>query len=217
MRIFIGFDPRQPVGLQVLMHSIYRRASRPVSITPLVLSQLPIKRQGLTQFTFSRYLVPHLCKYHGSGVFMDADMLCLGDICELESHLQPDCAVHVVDTLVKFERPSLMLFNNALCKTLTPAYIESHQPQSLAWAEGKIGSLPAEWNHCVGYSAPRKDAKLVHYTAGIPCWPETADCEYAEEWKREFQASCSTVTWESLMGNSVHAQMVRSGGLRRAA
>jgi lipopolysaccharide biosynthesis glycosyltransferase len=69
--------------MQVLAHSIYKRASKPVSITPLVLSQLPIKRVGLTEFTYSRYLVPYLCGYEGLAIFMDADMLCLGDVHEL--------------------------------------------------------------------------------------------------------------------------------------
>ena len=58
LRIFVGIDERQPVAYHVLVSSIQRRSSRPVAITPLLIHQLPIKRQGLTTFTFSRYLVP---------------------------------------------------------------------------------------------------------------------------------------------------------------
>ncbi len=216
IRCFIGFDPRQPIALQVLAHSIYRRASQPVSITPLVLSQLPIARRGLTEFTFSRYLVPHLCGFEGQGVFFDADMLCLGDVAELLALADPAAPVSVVDTGIKFERPSLMVFNNALCKMLTPENIEAQPVNALAWSQ-PLGLLPAEWNHLVGYNKPRTDAKLVHFTAGIPCWPETRGCEYSQEWLNELQAGNSTVPWAELMGGSVHAKMVQSGHLQRAA
>mgnify|MGYP003348841068 CR=1 FL=1 len=79
LRIFIGIDARQPVAYHVLVSSIQRRASRPVAITPLILEQLPIQRQGLTTFTFSRYLVPYLCGYEGQGLFIDSDMILLDD------------------------------------------------------------------------------------------------------------------------------------------
>ena len=84
IRIFIGLDPRQPVAYHVLCHSILRRASQPVSITPLMLHSLPIERTGLTEFTFTRFLVPWLCDYRGVGIFMDSDMLVLGDVAGLD-------------------------------------------------------------------------------------------------------------------------------------
>jgi hypothetical protein len=48
-----------------------------------------------------------------------------------------------------------------------------------------IGALPDRWNHLVGYSAPRPDAALVHYTLGGPYFAEYRDCEYAAEWFAE--------------------------------
>lgn len=207
MRVFIGFDERQPVAVQVLAHSIYRRASKPVSITPLVLSQLPIKRVGLTQFSMSRYIVPYLCGYEGKSIFLDADMLCLGDMHELVD-LAGDYPVSIVKNKLRFEWPSLMVFNNAKCTALTPQYIETAEPQALKWAHGEIGSLPPEWNILVGYDEPIPNPKLVHYTQGIPCFNETKDCPYSAEWVAEARASMSTVTWPEIMGNSVHAQPV---------
>jgi len=204
MRIFIGYDPRQPVSYQVLHHSIVRRASKPVSITPLIIEQLPIKRLGLTPFTFTRYLVPWLCNYEGEAIFMDADMLCLTDITKIP---RSEDAVSVVQNQLRFEWPSLMIFNNEKCKSLTPEYIETQQPQGLQWASS-IGSLPPEWNHLVGYDKPQ-DAKIVHFTQGIPCFPEVSGCEYTDEWMDEAQIVCSALPWEMLMGNSVHAQPVK--------
>lgn len=211
LNIFIGIDPRQPVAYNVLQFSILRRSSVPVSITPLVLPQLPIKRRGLTDFTFSRYLPPFLCDYRGYSLFLDADMLCLGDVAELFSWAEtaPLAPVYVVKNAQRFEWPSAMLFHNAMCRTLTPAYIDdaANAPQAMEWARGNIGDLPPEWNHCVGYDA-MKPAKLVHYTQGIPLWKEVQDCDYAAEWLAEHEASNATVSWLELMGGSVHAQPV---------
>jgi len=63
LRIFIGYDHRQAVAYNVLQFSLFRRSSRPLSISPLVLPTLPMTRQGLTPFTFSRFLVPWLCDF----------------------------------------------------------------------------------------------------------------------------------------------------------
>ena len=83
LKVFIGADARQSVALTTLIHSIAKNARTPASITPLVLDTLPLKRQGLTPFTYSRFLVPYLCGYQGLGLFLDADMLALGDITEV--------------------------------------------------------------------------------------------------------------------------------------
>jgi len=205
--------------VQVLSFSIYSKASKPVSITPLVLSQLPIKRVGLTEFTFSRYLVPYLCDYEGQAVFLDADMLVMGDIHELASNANPTCGVSVVKNRIRFEWPSLMVFNNNLCKRLTIREIEFGEPQALEWSDGGIGELPAEWNRCIGYDETGLKTKLAHYTQGIPCFPEVSGCEYAQDWMNEAKASMSTVQWAEIMGNSVHAQpvierLVASGKLK---
>ena len=87
--VFIGFDSREDLAVQVLAHSIQSRASRPVRIGQVRLSQLgpvfsrPRDPQQSTDFSFSRFLVPWLCDYRGWALFLDADMLCLGDIAEL--------------------------------------------------------------------------------------------------------------------------------------
>jgi len=192
------------------MHSIYRRARRPVSITPLVIDQLPVKRRGLSDFTFTRYLPPYLCDFdHGWSVFMDADMLCLGDVYELRDYAGDhyEHAVSVVKNKLRFEWPSLMVFNNDKCRVLTPEFIETGEPQTLKWASS-IGELPAEWNLLVGYDEPIANPKLVHFTQGIPCFPETKDSPYSAEWTAEARASMSTVTWDEIMGASVHKEAV---------
>ncbi len=208
LRVYVGYDPRQPLAYNVLQHSIVRQSSKPVSITPLILGQLPLKRRGLTEFTFSRFLVPYLSNYTGSSLFLDADMVVKGDIAELFDCVDQNADVQVMQEQPQFEWASAMLFNNWRCKKLTPEFVEdaSNKMFDLAWAE-KVGKFPKEWNHCVGYME-ESEAKLYHYTQGIPCWEETKGVE-DQPWITEFKRMLYTVSWSALMGNSVHAVHVR--------
>src|SRR3990167_1177099 len=98
IRCFLGFDSNEVVAYHVLAHSIMRHASVPVSITPLVLRQLPMTRPRdplqSTEFSFSRFLVPWLCGYQGRAIFLDCDLLCRADIAELKG--DPNAVVSVV-------------------------------------------------------------------------------------------------------------------------
>ena len=214
--VFIGFDPRETVAFHVLSHSIHARASQPVGITPLMLTEL----QGImtrerhplqsTDFSFSRFLTPYLSDYSGWSVFMDCDMLMLDDIAVLYALRDERYAVMVVkhDHVPKESRKfldqpqtpyqkknwsSVMLFNNARCRALTPEYVNAasgldlHQFKWLA-SDDLIGALPQRWNHLVGYNPPRKEVSLAHYTLGGPYFEDYKNCEYAEEWRAERDA-----------------------------
>lgn len=213
INIYIGYDPREAVAFSVLSHSIHARATRPVSIAPLMLSQLKgiltRERHPLqsTDFSFSRFLVPYLSGYAGWSVFMDCDMLVLDDIAKLwrlcderyaamvikHDHVPRETTKFLGEPQTRYEKKnwsSVMLFNNAKCRALTPEYVnaatglELHQFKWLA-DDSLIGALPDRWNHLVGYDAPRRDAALVHYTLGGPYFEQYKDCEYADEWRRE--------------------------------
>lgn len=191
-----------------LRASIEARASKPVSITPLLLDTLPVERRGLTDFSFARYIVPWLMDYKGVALFLDADMIVLGDIAELFDLHDPQYAVQVVKNKLRFEWPSMMLFNCEKCTKLTPEFIDNGRPQDLeSW--GPVGDLPKEWNHCIGYDAPNPDAKLLHYTMGVPAFPETHILGFVDEWANELKMACATVPWQALMGGSVHAQRLQ--------
>ena len=216
IRVFIGYDPREAVAFSVLSCSIQARASEPVSVAPLMLSQLKgiltRERHPLqsTDFSFSRFLTPYLSGYTGWSVFMDCDMLVLDDIASLHALRDDRYAVMVVkhdhvpkettkflgEPQSKYEKKnwsSVMLFNNAKCRALTPEYVnkasglELHQFKWLAGDE-VIGALPDRWNHLVGYNPPRKDSALVHYTLGGPYFDNFRNCEYSKEWFAERDA-----------------------------
>lgn len=211
VNVCIGYDPRQPAAFHTLAHSIWSQSSVPVSITRLQLNQLPITRTGLTEFTFSRFLVPYVSGYEGIGIFIDSDFICQGDIAELLAYplAYPDQDVFVSKNKLRFEWASLMVFNNAHCKILTPEYVDNINNQcfDFSWAQN-VGDLPATWNHLVGYDEPNPNAKMIHYTQGIPCWPETKECEHSDSWWKFAKTVLASVSFKDLMGNSVHAKHV---------
>jgi hypothetical protein len=218
IRVFIGYDEREAAAFSVLSHSIHARASAPVGVAPLMLSQLEAaglyrrERNPLqsTAFSFSRFLTPHLCDYRGWAIFMDCDMLVLDDIAKLWALRDERYAVQVVKHMhvpredvkflgavqTRYEKKnwsSVMLMNCAKCRALTPEYVNGASGLELhqfKWLgdDGLIGELPRQWNHLVGYDAPDPGAKLVHYTIGGPYFEEYRDCEYAAQWFAERDA-----------------------------
>jgi hypothetical protein len=217
--IFIGYDSKEPIAYHVLAHSILRRSSLPVSMTPLVLQSLPMYRRQRTamestEFSLTRFLVPYLSGFQGYSLFMDSDMLCLTDLSrfiqdEICWHGDGtpcgtcDRAVWVVPhdytpkTATKFlgqpqsvyprkNWSSFMLFNNARCAALTPAYVNALSGLALhrlQWIqEEQIGQLPLEYNWLVGEYEPHRKAKVLHYTLGGPWFPDYVTSAHAQEW-----------------------------------
>lgn len=218
IRVFIGYDQRETVAYHVLSHSILTRASLPVSITPIMLSQLEgvfdRERNPLqsTEFAFTRFLTPYLCDYEGWAIFMDCDMLMLDDIAKLWALRDDTHAVKVAkhdyvpktdkkflgQTQTKYEKKnwsSVMLMNAAKCKALTPEYVGSASGLELHrfhWLQDEklIGDLPLSWNYLVGEydEVPAKEVHNLHYTLGGPYFRDCTDCDYAGQWFKEYHA-----------------------------
>jgi lipopolysaccharide biosynthesis glycosyltransferase len=219
IRVFIGYDSAEAVAFSVLERSINARASVPVAVAPVMLSQLggvferAHNALQSTEFSFSRFLVPWLAGYEGWALFMDCDMLMREDVAEVWKLRDERYAVQVVKhvhtpkeevkflghTQTKYEKKnwsSVMLMNCARCKSLTPEFVNAASGLELhqfKWLESEelIGELPARWNHLVGYDAPRRDAALVHFTIGGPWFAEYRESEYAAEWFEEREAMLS--------------------------
>lgn len=210
LRIFVGYDHRQPVAYHVLCQSIIEHATVPVSITPLILDTLPIKRKGLTDFTFSRFLVPYLCDYKGIGVFLDSDMMLLDDISKL-ADIKESVGFVNFEGDFSFERPSMMVFNCEKCLTLTPDYIEntSNELFDFLWAED-VNLINEKWNHLAGYMQQTGNESLIHYTQGIPGYKECRDAQYSDKWFNYLSKVNESVSWLEILGRSMHAKHVLS-------
>jgi hypothetical protein len=217
LSIYIGYDPRESVAFYTLAHSILRRSSVPIAISPLAQNQLkgiyrrPRGPTESTEFSLTRFLVPYLSAFAGWSIYMDCDMLCRADIAGLAAEMerQADKAVLVCkhDYVPKGERKfldqvqtkyprknwsSLMLFNNERCRALSPDYVNSASGLELhrfAWIEDRlIGELERQWNWLVGEYSPNSAARIVHFTGGGPYFEAYRDCDYAEEWFAEFES-----------------------------
>ena len=222
INVFIGYDSKEKVAFNVLAYSILRNSTKPVSITPVYLPNLRDdfvrERNNLssTEFSFSRFMVPHLMNYKGWGVFMDCDMLMTEDISKLWRLRDDKYAVQLCkhdyepeedkkflgQVQTKYEKKnwsSFMLMNCKKCNELTPDYVNSAtglQLHQFKWLESEdlIGDLPLEWNWLVdepGYNTKSK-VNNIHFTKGGPWFKEYADCSYSETWN-EYHKECSWI------------------------
>jgi len=201
--VFIGHDPREAVAYHVCCESIIKHASIPVAFIPLSGEQ----RDGSNTFIYARFLVPYLCGFKGMALYLDGDMIVRDDIAKLVAEASPRCGVNVVkhDYKTKFATKylgnknedyprknwsSVILYDCAFYpnRVLIPEFV-AKQPSSylhrFSWlADDQIGSLPKEWNHLTMEYAPNPDAKLYHYTLGIPAFDGYQGQEGAEEWRK---------------------------------
>jgi hypothetical protein len=83
---------------------------------------------------------------------------------------------------------SLILWNcdHEKNKVLTPEFINS-QPGSylhrFSWLEDDdIGSLPLEWNWLAIEYPENKNAKIIHYTLGTPCFKDYSTTSMSNLW-----------------------------------
>ena len=222
INVFIGYDSKEKVAFNVLAYSILRNSTKPVSITPVYLPNLRDdfvrERNNLssTEFSFSRFIEPHLMNYKGWAVFMDCDQLMLGDIAELWRLRDDKYAVQLCkhnytpkedkkflgQVQTKYDKKnwsSFMLMNCNKCHELTPDYVNSAtglQLHQFKWLESEdlIGDLPLEWNWLVdepGYNTKSK-VNNIHFTKGGPWFKEYAHCSYSETWN-EYHKECSWI------------------------
>ncbi|HZZ74232.1 MAG TPA: glycosyltransferase [Pirellulales bacterium] len=206
LRIFIGWDSRFPEPADVLKYSLLKHSSVPLDIQYLELPKLGLNRQhdplASTEFTYSRFLVPHLCGFQGTALFLDNDMLCFSDMRELaELDMQP-YALRVVkheyqpqNTVkmygaVQTSYPrknwsSMMLMN---CARLTLWSKQAVETQSGAYLhrfqdipDEQIGELPKTWNTLDWMDVK---TKLIHYTNGGPWFEQYQNHPHAGIWYR---------------------------------
>ena len=217
INIFIGYDSKEKVAYNVLSHSIIQNSTKPVAITPIALNHLKDdfvrERNSLssTEFSFSRFMIPHLMNYQGWALFMDCDMLMFEDVSKLWRMRDDSKAIQVCKhdyiprektkflgqpqtAYPKKNWSSFMLMNCNKCSSLTPDYVnrasglELHQ---FKWLEGDhlIGDLPLEWNWLVGEYEHKDDVNNVHFTKGGPWFDEYAKCDYSQDWFKNLEES----------------------------
>src|ERR671926_631640 len=116
LQVYLGFDSRAPNAYRVCEASLRRHASIALEVHPLSLAELRAarlyrrvhqERDGRlwdvisnapmsTEFTLTRFLVPHLARYQGWAIYCDCDFLWRADVAELMCFADPQYACMVV-------------------------------------------------------------------------------------------------------------------------
>jgi lipopolysaccharide biosynthesis glycosyltransferase len=193
-KIFIGYEEKQKIAADVLKFSLLKHSTIPLDIQYLKLSELdfprPIDPLQSTEFTYSRFLVPSICNYQGTALFLDCDILCLSDVKEIFELPMEEYAIRVVKQVhvvqgattkmggksqVYYPRKnwsSVMFMNCEKLRYWSKDYVcesvglDLHQFKGLEKSD--IGVLPLEWNHLDHRNAK---TKMLHYTSGGPWLP----------------------------------------------
>ena len=218
--VFVGYDTREDIAYQVCEFSI-KRFNANVAITPLVQHELrqkkiywrEIDKLASTEFTFTRFLVPHLMNFKGWALFIDCDIVFLEDVNNLFSLADDRYAVMCVkhefnpkpglkmDGQVQTVYPrknwsSVVLWNCAHPSNEKVTVDSVNNPNfdgayfhRFSWLKDEeIGELPCDWNWLVGWY--KKDdgvPRAIHYTEGGPWFKNYRNCEFNQDWKQCLQ------------------------------
>lgn len=212
MKIFIGYDSRESIAADVCKYSLEQFDD--VNVQYLKLDELKssgynrnfIEKQS-TEFTFTRFMIPHLCDYNGWALFCDCDFLFLQDPKELYRHMNPNKAVYVAQhpnyvpngslkmdgieqhKMYRKNWASFMWINCGHSKVkehLTLEKINTYQNgrwfHQFGWCEDReIGSLSLEWNTLDNYY-DFENPKAIHYTDGGPWFDQYKSTRYSSLW-----------------------------------
>jgi len=216
INLFVGFDTREAVAYHVFCNSIIQNTSVPVQITPLVLSQLQEFNEThddrSNDFVYSRFLTPYLSDFKGWAIFADGDMICQGDLKELIDMADPSKAVMVVkhdyqtkatqkylgninENYPRKNWSSVILWNcdHPKHKILTPDFVSKQTGKFLhrfSWLDDQdIGELPLEWNWLASEYRVNREAKLIHFTLGTPCFKDYKNSDMADIWYHYYDLS----------------------------
>ena len=218
--VFVGYDTREDIAYQVCEFSI-KRFNANVAITPLIQHELrqkkiywrEIDKLASTEFTFTRFLVPHLMNFKGWALFIDCDIVFLEDVNNLFSLADDRYAVMCVkhefnpkpglkmDGQVQTVYPrknwsSVVLWNCAHPSNEKVTVDSVNNPNfdgayfhRFSWLKDEeIGELPCDWNWLVGWY--KKDdgvPRAIHYTEGGPWFKNYRNCEFNQDWKKCLQ------------------------------
>lgn len=207
IRVFVGYDAREAAGTWPFLQTLREKTKARVLIELVGGEQ----GDGTNAFgAHERFLAPAKCGFRGWSLFLDgADMLLRAPLEELIALIDRTKAVQVVKHDYRTRHPvkylgtelqapnvdyprknwsSVVIFRNdhSACQRLTPEFVRAQSAKSLhrfEWvADEYIGELPAEWNWLADEYGYNPNAKLLHWTAGIPGFNDYRDAPHADEW-----------------------------------
>jgi hypothetical protein len=223
VRVFVGTDSAQMLGVKLLEYSIKKYASISVQVEPIDDAGIPEPQdpanRSRTGFSFSRYKIPELCDYRGRGIYMDADMQVFTDILDLWN--RPFDGAHVLYADGPPEKGRVPQFSVLLldCEQLRwdvkeivsgfdqgrYAYADLMQRMCIVPDDKKRAGLPFEWNSLEHFEPGR--TKLIHYT-DMPTQPWVS---HANRNGALFYAACKEAVDDGFIPRDVIYEEVARG------
>ena len=107
--VFVGSGDASRIERGVLEYSLSRHSTRPYDLHVYNGTQGNVESSNdaiwqpqtlaavrghkfATEFSLFRYVIPELCGFEGRAIYLDSDMICLGDLAELADWPLPDGA-----------------------------------------------------------------------------------------------------------------------------
>ncbi len=231
LRIFVGASPGEIVPYRVLAHSIHRRSSVPVRVESLTAARSPTPKDPAnkprTAFSFSRFHIPDLCEFRGRAVYVDSDMIVVGDVAELAEHPMTDrwlaCTRQAsppgwenADWFKPGRQFSVMILDcdhldwkiDEIVAKLDRGDLTYGQllfEMALVPSERIDDTLEPGWNSLEHFDA---DTRLLHYTI-VPTQPwKSSDHPLGDVWMAEYEDAVR----DGAVGRLEVERLVRSGG-----
>jgi lipopolysaccharide biosynthesis glycosyltransferase len=231
VKVFIGSGEQSLLERKVLIYSLQKNTDRDLdihvfngthnavetSVGPPAPAPLPLhlKYRNLTEFSLYRYLIPELCLFEGRAIYLDSDMVCLGDIGELF-----DSSVNGYDFLAKREYAdqhgekmwalSTLLIDCEACRfdlsrifgeidrgLYTYSEFSQMGKKFLARHPYRIGEIDSEWNV---FDRSNAQTKLIHYTN-----------QFTQPWK--YPGHAFGEIWFSYLWDALAAGWVTEGDI----
>lgn len=175
-----------------------------------ILRDVLSKHPMATEHAVARFFVPALYGFKGWVLSADCDILVRADLSELFALADPQYAVMVVkhddykgrdttkmDGQVQSRYDRKLWSSVCMWQCSHPAHLVLRPGQfgilnrwpgrdlhGFKWLkDDEIGELPHTFNHLVGIDPPNPDAKIVHYTKGLPSMAGYESCEFSDEWR----------------------------------
>ena len=199
-KVFVGYDTREDIAYQVCEHSIWQH-NKDIEVVPLKQQELRDNKLywrgedklASTEFTFTRFLIPHLMNYEGWALFCDSDIVFLEDVDNLFALRDDKYAVMCVhhdytpkpgtkmDGQVQTQYPrknwsSVVLWNcgHPSNQKITVDMVNNPNYDGkyfhrFSWLDdSEVGALPTDWNFLVGWYEPDGITDVVEKNDGTP-------------------------------------------------
>jgi hypothetical protein len=174
VRVFIGSDIHNIKAERALIYSIMKNTSSPVEFTIMSRFGDNAEWKGwqntgkwATCFSCFRWAIPAVCEFQGRAIYLDSDMIVLGDISELN---EQDTSKGIATTPAR--ESSVTVFDCSRFASLPQFQLDALKRDAAQtknyynWLRDNnmVSFFTQDWNCLDGKNFDETKTKLIHYT-----------------------------------------------------